>query len=94
MIKDQIDAAIMTPEANPNNSFSSRLCIWCLKKKTMAEPSRVPKNGKNKPIAIVSIQPIYHILFENACLKLSIVLAFCLKNSCGIIYIDERNELV
>ena len=43
---------------------------------------------------MVSITTIYHISIQNACLKPSIGIRFCLLNSCGIIDIDERKELV
>lgn len=48
-IKDQIDAAIITPDANPNNSFSTILFILFLIKNTIAAPKVVPAKGINNP---------------------------------------------
>lgn len=49
IIKDQTDAAIITPEAKPNNNFSTLLFILFFIKKTIAAPSVVPKNGIANP---------------------------------------------
>ena len=69
-------------------SFSSLLYF------THAEPNKVPKNGNKSPIAMVSIVTIYHTSIQNACFKPLIGIRFCLLDSCGIIDIDERKELV
>ncbi len=45
---DQIDAAIITPDANPNNTFSIFLFNLFFIKKTIAEPKVVPKKGITK----------------------------------------------
>jgi hypothetical protein len=47
---DQIDAAIITPEANPNNSFWMEGLISFFTKKTIDAPKVVPKKGIIKPI--------------------------------------------
>ena len=52
---DQIDAATITPDAKPSSDFCSRIDIPSFIIKTKAEPSIVPSNGMNRPIAIVSI---------------------------------------
>lgn len=49
---DHTDAAIITPEANPNNNFSIFLFILFFIRKTIAEPNVVPKNGINSPYNI------------------------------------------
>lgn len=56
---DQIEAAIITPEANPNNNFSILLFILSFIRNTIAEPNVVPKNGINNP-QITSIISSFH----------------------------------
>ena len=46
---DHTDAAIITPDANPSNTFSTRLSIPFFIKNTIAEPRVVPSNGINSP---------------------------------------------
>ena len=46
---DQTEAAIITPEANPNNTFSTFLSISFFKIKIILQPSVVPTNGNSKP---------------------------------------------
>lgn len=48
---DHTDAATITPEAKPSNSFCKRGEISSFNKKTIAAPEKVPKNGINNPIA-------------------------------------------
>ena len=48
IINDQIDAAIITPPAKPNNVFSNFGLILSFKKKTHAAPNVVPINGMIK----------------------------------------------
>ena len=43
--RDQTDAAIMTPDANPKRTFSRRIFILFFIKNTIAAPKTVPKNG-------------------------------------------------
>ena len=50
IINDHTDAAIITPDANPNNNFSTfRLNLFFIKN-TIADPKVVPKNGIANPI--------------------------------------------
>ena len=56
---DQIEAAIITPEANPNNNFSILLFILSFIRNTITEPNVVPKNGINNP-QITSIISSFH----------------------------------
>ena len=58
-IKDQIDAAIITPDANPNNSFSTILFILFLIKNTIAAPKVVPAKGINNP----KVSSIFFLLY-------------------------------
>ena len=53
-IRDQIDAAIMTPEAKPSNNFCIFGLISFLSRNTIAAPSDVPINGNKMPRATVS----------------------------------------
>ena len=46
---DHTEAAIITPDAKPNNSFCTHAGISPRRKKTIAEPSVVPKNGNRRP---------------------------------------------
>ena len=64
IIKDHIDAAIITPEANPNNNFSSLGLILLLIKKTIADPNVVPIKGINNPIVNSIIFPPF-LLYIN-----------------------------
>lgn len=50
MSKDQTEAAIITPEANPKSNFSILLFSLFLIKNTIPAPTVVPKNGINNPI--------------------------------------------
>lgn len=59
IIKDHIDAAIITPDAKPNNNFSTLGLILFFIKITIAEPKVVPINGINNPI----INPINSLFF-------------------------------
>ena len=54
-INDQIEAAIITPAANPNNIFSNFSLIVSFKKKTKNEPKTVPIKGIVTPTNIVLI---------------------------------------
>jgi len=49
--KDQTEAAIITPDANPKSIFSTFLFILFFIKKTHDEPKVVPKKGINIPIS-------------------------------------------
>lgn len=49
---DHTEAATITPEANPKRIFSSLAFNSFFKKKTVAEPKRVPKNGMESKINI------------------------------------------
>ena len=46
---DQIDAAIITPDAKPSKNFSNFLFILSFIKNTIPEPNKVPKNGIVNP---------------------------------------------
>ncbi len=56
--RDQTEAAIMTPEANPKRLFCTFCRIWPIIKNTQAAPAVVPINGiitpKNTRIGILS----------------------------------------
>ena len=54
-MSDQMDAAIITPEANPSNNFCIFGLISFFKRKTIAAPSDVPINGTKIPSATVPI---------------------------------------
>ena len=58
-ISDQIEAAIITPDAKPKSNFSINLFILFLIKNTIAEPRVVPANGINNP----NVKSIYFISF-------------------------------
>lgn len=45
IISDQTDAATITPEANPSNSFCNSAGMSLFMKNTNAEPKAVPRNG-------------------------------------------------
>ncbi len=47
--RDHTDAAIITPDANPNKNFSTFLFISSFIRKTIAEPIVVPMNGIKSP---------------------------------------------
>ena len=47
---EKIEAAIITPEANPSNNFSTFGFILSFIKNTIKEPKEVPKNGISRPI--------------------------------------------
>ena len=55
---DQIDAAIITPEANPIKDFCSCSLMLFLIKKTIAEPSVVPMKGIKIPKNTSKITPL------------------------------------
>jgi len=61
--RDHIEAAIITPEAKPSNSFSSFELILFLIKNTIAEPKVVPKNGINKPKVNSILFPLFLFYF-------------------------------
>ncbi len=61
MSSDQTEAAIITPEAKPNNDFCSLGDMSFFMKKTKAAPSMVPSIGINKPIVIPIIIPLLFI---------------------------------
>lgn len=50
IISDQIEAAIITPEANPKNIFCNLSLIGFLNANTTAAPNVVPKKGISIPI--------------------------------------------
>lgn len=52
---DQIEAAIMTPAANPSKIFSIFPCNLFFIKKTIADPNVVPTKGINKPNTIFNV---------------------------------------
>ncbi len=56
--RDHTDAAIITPDVNPSNRFSSFLLIVLFIKNTRAEPSDVPIKGIIRPITNI----ISHLL--------------------------------
>ena len=67
--KDQTEAATITPEANPNNTFSNLLLILFFIRKTIPAPNVDPKNGINNPINIfilfIAFQTCNHVYFLN-----------------------------
>ena len=50
---DHTDAAIITPDANPSNSFCTFSFISFRIKNTIAEPNVVPANGIKIPAKII-----------------------------------------
>ena len=56
---DHTDAAIITPDANPNKIFSTFLFISFFIKNTIAAPSVVPINGITKPKNICIILSLF-----------------------------------
>lgn len=65
IIKDHIEAAIITPDANPKSSFSIFLFILFLIKNTIAAPRIVPTNGINNPVNnCINHIPFYYSLFS------------------------------
>ena len=52
IISDHTDAAIITPDANPNSIFSIFLFNLFFIKNTVAAPNIVPKNGIDNPVNI------------------------------------------
>ena len=48
-INDQMEAAIITPEAKPNSIFSFLVLFWFFMKNTIAEPRVVPIRGISIP---------------------------------------------
>ena len=55
MSKLQMDAATITPEANPVNARCSRSLSACFMPNTQAEPRTVPRSGKSKPYTVCKI---------------------------------------
>ena len=52
MIRLHTDAATITPQANPESAFCSRMSRPFFMKKTQALPAAVPAKGINKPAMI------------------------------------------
>ena len=50
MIRDQTEAATMTPDAKPSRVFCSRSGISLRMKNTKADPRAVPRNGISKAV--------------------------------------------
>ena len=61
MSSDHMDAAIMTPAANPSRAFSTSGDILSFIKKTMAAPSVVPANGINNVMNSDISSPLYNM---------------------------------
>ena len=62
---DQTEAAIITPDANPNRIFSTFLFSLFFIRNTIAEPSVVPKNGINNPVnTFIYFLPLIHFLLS------------------------------
>ena len=55
MSNDHIDAATMTPDANPKSSFRNQSLIAPRSRNTMAAPKVVPMNGNNRMGNVVFI---------------------------------------
>ena len=56
---DQIDAAIITPDANPSKIFFINVLILFFNKKTNADPKVVPKNGISIPMIAICMLFIF-----------------------------------
>ena len=55
-----IDAATITPDANPSKLFFINVLILFFNKKTKAAPKVVPKNGISIPIVAICIVFIFY----------------------------------
>ena len=61
---DHTEAAIITPEANPNSSFCNHGAISRRSKNTIAAPSEVPKKGTRRPYATSQYKPPPYFRFS------------------------------
>lgn len=64
--KDHTEAAIITPEANPNNSFCVLTGMASFMKNTKEDPISVPEKGSNK---LSANSPIYICIYINKLVK-------------------------
>lgn len=69
MSNDHTEAAIITPEANPNSAFSTLLFILFFITNTMAAPRVVPINGTIIPVVkFISFPPLKYSILQGVIL--------------------------